>query len=157
MTDTARTPAQLATRLAEAIGRPADMVGVLSEDVTWWESPSVPVEIMATVSTGRDVVLANMQRVFSMIYNGQTFTTTVHHAISEGTTGVVRFALSGEFSNGGAYQNEYSIWAETRRGEITTVWEYVDAACTVAQMQSAGIELALGGLQELPNASTGRR
>lgn len=154
MTD---TPAQLAARLAEAIGRPEEMVAVLSEDVTWWESPSVPVEIMATVSTGRDVVLANMQRVFSMIYNGRTFTTTVHHTISEGSTGVVRFALSGEFSNGGAYQNEYTIWAQTSDGEITAVWEYVDAACTVAQLQAAGVELPLGALQELPNASPGRR
>lgn len=150
-------PARLATRLAEAIGRPEDMVSMLAEDVTWWESPSVPVEIMATVSTGRDVVLENMRRVFSTVYNGRTFSTTVHHAISEGSLGVARFALSGEFPNGGAYRNEYTLWVDTHDGEITKVWEYVDAACTVAQMQAAGIELALAGLQELPDASTGRR
>lgn len=158
MTDTASTPAQLAVRLAEAIGRPEDMVAVLSEDVTWWESPSSPVEIMATVTTGRADVLATMQRVFgTVIYNGTTFTTTVHRAISEGDVGVVQFALNGEFANGGKYRNEYTIWAETRGGEIASVWEYVDVACTLAQMRSAGIELPLGELQEVPNASTTMR
>ncbi len=157
MSESRTTPARLATELAEAIGRPEQMAALLSEDVTWWESPSAPVEIMATVSTGRDVVLENMRRVFSMIYNGETFKTTVHHAIAEGSLGVVRFALTGQFPNGGAYRNEYSIWVDTRDGQICRVWEYVDVACTLAQMQAAGIELALAGPQELPDASTGRR
>jgi ketosteroid isomerase-like protein len=151
-----RTPAELATRLAEAIGRPEEMVAVLAGDVTWWESPSVPVEIMATFSVGRDTVLATMRRVFSVIYRGETFRTTVHQAVGAGSTGVVRFALTGEFPNGAPYRNEYSIWVDTRDGEITEVWEYVDAACTLAQLRAAGIEPAPAGLQELPNAASGR-
>jgi ketosteroid isomerase-like protein len=55
--------------------------------------------------------------------------------------GVVRFTMTAEFPNGADYENEYTVWVEIRGGEIVKVWEYVDAAWTLAQMQSAGIEL----------------
>ena len=90
MTQSSSTPAQLATRLVTTFGDPDDMAAALAEDVTWWESPSAPPEIMASVSTGRDTVRGNMQRVFSLIYNGSTVNTTVHHAISQENMGVVR-------------------------------------------------------------------
>jgi hypothetical protein len=37
--------------------------------------------------------------------------------------------------------SSYTVWVEIRDGVIVKVWEYVDAAWTLAQMQSAGIEL----------------
>ena len=92
-----RTPAQLATQLVEAFGRPDDIVTVLAEDATWWITPTIPPEIMQNVSTGRDVIHGNMQRVFSLLYKGETMKTTVHSAISEGSLGTVRFTLTGEF------------------------------------------------------------
>jgi ketosteroid isomerase-like protein len=82
MAKVAPNPAQLAAHLVARFGHPDDMAAALAEDVTWWESPSAPAEIMASVSTGRDTVRGNMQRVFSLIYNGSTVNTTVHHAIS---------------------------------------------------------------------------
>jgi ketosteroid isomerase-like protein len=49
--------------------------------------------------------------------------------------------MTAEFPNGADYENEYTVWVEIRDGEIVKVWEYVDAAWTLAQMHSAGIEL----------------
>lgn len=136
-----RTPAQLATQLVEAFGRPDDIVAVLAEDVTWWITPAIPPEIMQSISTGREVIRGNMQRVFSLLYNGDTMHTTVHTAISEGNLGTVRFTLSGQFVNGGDYTNEYCVCVETKDDEITKVWEYVDGAYTIVQAQAAGIDL----------------
>jgi ketosteroid isomerase-like protein len=141
MAKVAPNPAQLAARLVARFGHPDDMAAALAEDVTWWESPSAPAEIMASVSTGRDTVRGNMQRVFSLIYNGSTVNTTVHHAISQENMAAVRFTMAAEFPNGAPYENEYTVWVEIRDGEIVKVWEYVDAAWTLAQMQSAGMEL----------------
>ncbi|PJE06009.1 nuclear transport factor 2 family protein [Mycobacterium sp.] len=143
-----RTPAQLATQLVEAFGRPDDIVKVLAEHVTWWITPTIPPEIMANVSTGRDVIHGNMQRVFSLLYKGETMKTTVHSAISEGSLGTVRFTLTGEFPNGGQYSNEYCVCVETRGDEITKIWEYVDAAHAVVQMQAAGIDITPAGAAE---------
>lgn len=143
-----RTPAQLATQLVEAFGNPDEIVAVLAEDATWWITPTIPPEIMQNVSTGRDVIHGNMQRVFSVLYNGDTLNTTVHSAISEGAQGTVRFTLTGEFPNGGKYANEYCVCVETRGDEITKVWEYVDAANAVIQMQAAGIDITPAGAPE---------
>jgi hypothetical protein len=65
-----RTPAQLAIQFVEAFGRPDEIVSVLADDATWWITPSIPPEIMQNVSTGREVIRQNMQRVFTMLYNG---------------------------------------------------------------------------------------
>ena len=67
--------------------------------------------------------------------------TTVHSAISDGTQGAVRFTLTGEFPSGGDYSNEYCIFVDTCDGKISRVWEYVDAAWAVTQMQRAGIAI----------------
>ncbi|QFS90432.1 SnoaL-like domain protein [Mycobacterium sp. THAF192] len=137
-----RTPAELATQLVTAFGRPDDIVAVLAEDATWWITPAIPPEVMDHVSTGREVIRGNMQRVFTQLYNGDTMRTQVHSAISEGNLGTVRFTLSGEFPQGqGTYTNEYCVCVETRDDEITKVWEYVDAAVAVMQMQAAGIDI----------------
>jgi len=140
-----RTPAQLATQLVEAFGRPDEIVAVLADDATWWITPSIPPEIMQSVSTGREVIRANMQRVFTMLYNGETMKTTVHTAISEGNLGTVRFTLTGEFPNGGAYSNEYCVCVESRGDQIAKVWEYVDGAYAVVQMQASGISITPAG------------
>ncbi|CAJ1499292.1 nuclear transport factor 2 family protein [[Mycobacterium] burgundiense] len=140
-----RTPAQLATQLVEAFGRPDDIAAVLADDATWWISPTVPPEIMQSLSTGRDVIRGNMQRVFSVLYDGETMRTVVHSAFGEGNLGTVRFTLSGEFPNGGKYSNEYCVCIETRGDEISKVWEYVDAAHAVIQMQAAGIDISPAG------------
>jgi uncharacterized protein len=140
-----RTPAQLATQLVDAFGRPDAIAAMLADDATWWITPTVPPEIMQSLSVGREVIRGNMQRVFSLLYNGDTMKTTVHSAISEGNLGVVRFTLSGEFPNGGKYTNEYSVWVEARGDEIANVWEYVDAAYAVVQMQAAGIDISPAG------------
>jgi hypothetical protein len=60
-----RTPAQFATQLVEAFGRPDEIVAVLADDAIWWITPSVPPEIMQRVSTGREVIRDNMQRLFT--------------------------------------------------------------------------------------------
>jgi hypothetical protein len=72
---------------------------------------------MASISTGRETVRGNIQRIFSLIYNGSTVNTTVHLAISQGNMGVVQFTMAAEFPNGGAYENGYTIWVEIRDGE----------------------------------------
>jgi ketosteroid isomerase-like protein len=141
----ARTPAELATDLVKAFGRPDDIAAVLAEDAVWWISPTIPPEIMDNLSTGRETIRANMQRVFSVLYKGETMKADVHSAINDGTQGAVRFTLTGEFPNGGKYSNEYCVHVDTRDGEITRVWEYVDAAWAVVQMQEAGIDIAPAG------------
>jgi len=140
-----RSAAELAVQLVSAFGRPDDIVAVLAEDATWWITPSIPPEIMQNVSTGRETIRANMQRVFSLLYDGDTMRTEVHNAFGEGPNGVVRFTLTGQFPNGGKYSNEYCVCVETRGDEITKVYEYVDAAHAVIQMQAAGIDIAPGG------------
>lgn len=141
----ARTPAQLATHLVEAFGRPDDIAAVLAEDAVWWISPTIPPEIMNNVSTGRETIRANMQRVFSLLYKGESVRADVHSAISDGTQGAVRATLKAEFPNGGTYSNEYCIFVDTRGDEISHVWEYVDAAWAVIQMQEAGIDIVPAG------------
>jgi ketosteroid isomerase-like protein len=140
-----RSAAELAVQLVSAFGRPDDIVAVLAEDATWWITPSIPPEIMQNVSTGRETIRANMQRVFSLLYDGDTMRTKVHNAFGEGANGVVRFTLTGQFPNGGKYSNEYCVCVETRGDEITKVYEYVDAAQAVIQMRAAGIDIAPEG------------
>jgi ketosteroid isomerase-like protein len=62
--------------------------------------------------------------------------------------GTVRFTLSGQFPNGGEYANEYCVCVETRGDEIIKIWEYVDAAHAVVQMQAAGIGITPAGAPE---------
>jgi ketosteroid isomerase-like protein len=138
-------PAQLATQLVEAIGRPDDMVSVLADDAMWWITPAAPTEIMQSVSNGKEVIRGNMARVFRTLYNGDTMQTTIHSAISEGDLGAVRFTLSGEFFNGGKYTNEYCLCVETCGDAITKVWEYVDGAYALMQLQSAGMDITPAG------------
>jgi ketosteroid isomerase-like protein len=140
-----RTPAQLATQLVEAFGRPDDIVSVLADDAMWWITPAIPEDIMQSVSNGKEVIRGNMQRVFRILYNGDTMQTTVHSAISEGNLGTVRFTLSGELSNGGKYANEYCVCVETRGDAIAKVWEYVDGVCALTQMQGAGMDITPAG------------
>jgi ketosteroid isomerase-like protein len=140
-----RTPVQLAVQLVEAFGRPDAMAAVLGEDATWWITPAMLPEVMQSLSTGREVIRSNMHRVFSILYNGETMKTKVHSAISEGTLGTVRFTLTGEFPNGGKYTNEYCVCVETHGDEIAKVWEYVDGAYALVQMQAAGIDINLAG------------
>lgn len=141
-----KSAGELATELVQAFGRPDAIVSLLAESATWWITPSVPSEIMTSVSTGRETIRENMQRVFSLLYNGDTMKTQVHDVVSDGSLGVVRFTLTGEFPNGGSYSNEYTVWVETAGDEIARVWEYVDGAQALIQMQAAGIDIA-------PNAS----
>lgn len=140
-----RTAAELATQLVTAFGRPDDIVAVLADDATWWITPTIPPEIMQNVSVGKEVIRGNMQRVFSLLYNGETMRTHVHSAFGEGEHGAVRFTLTGQFPNGGAYSNEYCVCVETRDDKITKVYEYVDAANAVIQMQAAGIDITPAG------------
>jgi len=70
-----RSAAELAVQLVSGFGRPDDIVAVLAEDATWWITPTIPPEIMQSVSTGRDVIRGNMQRVFSLLYDGDTMRT----------------------------------------------------------------------------------
>lgn len=140
-----RTPAQLATHLVDAFGHPDEMVAVLDNDATWWITPSVPPEIMQSATTGREAIGSSMQRVFTTLYNGETLKATVHSAISDGNLGTIRFELSGEFANGGKYSNEYCVCVETRHGLVAKVWEYVDGAYAMLQMQEAGIDVTPGG------------
>ncbi|QFS90399.1 SnoaL-like domain protein [Mycobacterium sp. THAF192] len=140
-----RTPAELATDLVEAFGRPDEIAALLAEDAVWWISPTIPPEIMNNVSKGRETIRANMERVFSVLYTGESVRADVHSAISDGTQGAVRATITAEFPSGGAYSNEYCIFIDTRDGEISHVWEYVDAAWAVIQMQQAGIAITPAG------------
>ncbi|MCW3472708.1 nuclear transport factor 2 family protein [Rhodococcus pyridinivorans] len=143
MTDV--TPGKLASDLAQAFGKPDAMADLLTDDVTWWISPTIPPEIMANESAGRETIRTNMQKVFSLLYNADSVRVTVKNAISEGTSGAVRFTLNAEFPNGGAYENEYTVWVEVVDGLISQVWEYCDAAWAVVQMQAAGIDIQPAG------------
>jgi ketosteroid isomerase-like protein len=136
-TATKLSPAELATRIVEAAGHPDTMIENLADDVTWWITPSIPSEVMASSTTGRPQVLANLRRVFGDLYDPKKMTVEVHHAITDGTIGAVRFRMSGEFATGGTYENEYSLWLEAHDGQVTKVWEYVDMAHTTAQIHAA--------------------
>lgn len=141
-----RTPAQMATNLVTSFGDADAMADALSENVMWWESPSAPPELMASVSVGRETIRANMGRVFRFLYDGSTTSIAVHHALSDGDMGVVRFTMTAKFANGGPYSNEYTVWVQIRDGEIVGVWEYVDAAMVLVQMQAAGHDLTALGI-----------
>lgn len=146
MTLITRSPAQMATHLVMQFGDPDAIADALADDVVWWESPSAPPELMASVSVGRETIRTTMHRVFNILYRGDTASVTVHHALSDGPMGAVRFTMTAEFANGGPYTNEYTVWIETRDNKIVKVWEYVDAAMVLAQMQTAGHDLTALGI-----------
>ncbi|TSD40207.1 nuclear transport factor 2 family protein [Rhodococcus sp. KBS0724] len=131
------SPSELATRIVQAAGHPERMIENLAPDVTWWITPSIPAEVMESFTSGRGEVLANLHRVFGDLYDPNKMTVEVHHAITDGNIGAVRFKMSGEFSTGGFYENEYSLWLEAIDGWVVRVWEYVDMAHTTAQIRSA--------------------
>jgi ketosteroid isomerase-like protein len=140
-----RTPAELATQLVQAFGRPDDIVALLADDITWWLTPAVPPEIMQSLSSGREAVYANMTRVFGGLYDAETVVIKIHSAISEGNLGTVRLTLSCEFAGGGSYINEYCVCVETRGDEIAKIWEYVDTTYAMQQLEAAGRTLPVGG------------
>jgi ketosteroid isomerase-like protein len=129
-------PAELAARIVAAAGHPDAIAGLLAEDVTWWITPSVPDEIMHSVTRGRDAVLGNLRRVFSLLYDPGSVHTTVHHAISQGNLGAIRWSMTGTFATGGTFENEYSLWVEVDHGLVTWVWEYTDVAHSMAQLEA---------------------
>ena len=137
-----KTPAELATMLVEAFGRPDDIAALLAEDATWWVTPSSPAEVMDSVSVGREKIRGNMQRVFSNLYVAESCDVVVHAAISDGNLGAVRITFNAQFPRGGNYSNEYSLWVEVDDDKIIRVWEYVDAAHALTQMQAASINFA---------------
>lgn len=132
-----RTPAELATQLVNTYGRPDDVIELLADDIVWWVTPSVPTEVMQSVTTGRDAMYATLKRVFGSIYEPESIEVTVHSAISERPLGAVRLTMAGEFVGGGAFSNEYCVCVETRDDKIAKVWEYMDVAHTEAQLSAA--------------------
>jgi ketosteroid isomerase-like protein len=132
------TPAELATALVNAYGRPDDIIELLADDIVWWITPTVPAEVMPSVTKGRDAMYANLKRVFGSVYNADAIKVTVHSAISERNLGAVRLTMAGEFSRGGVFSNEYCVCVETRDDKIAKVWEYMDMAHTEAQLRAAG-------------------
>lgn len=142
MIDRFSTPAQVVINLVGIYGNPDAMADALAEDVQWWISPSTPPDIMASLSTGREVVRGNMQRGFSLIYKPGTVTTSVHHAISEGDVAAIRFTMHAQLPNGAPYENEYTVWIAARDGQVIKAWEYVDAAWAAAVMAAGGIDVS---------------
>jgi uncharacterized protein len=142
MTERPTPSAQLAIDLVATYGDPDAMADALAEDAQWWISPSTPAEIMDSLSTGRETVRGNMQRVFSLIYKPGTVSTTVHHAIGVGDLAAVRFTMHARLPNGASYENEYTDWIETKGGQIVRVWEYVDAAWAAAVMAAGGVDVS---------------
>lgn len=136
-----RTPAELATQLVQAFGRPDDMVALLTDDVTWWISPSVPPEVIPNPCAGKDIVRETITRLFTLVYRAETANCPIHSAIGQGNLGTIRFTLDTELVAGGSYSNEYCICIETRADAIAKVWEYVDMAWAATQMQSAGVDV----------------
>ena len=134
------SPADLASQLVRAFGRPDDIAAILTDDAAWWISPSVPEELLPSLTKGRQHIHANMKRVFDGdFYDGPTMSVVIHHAIAQGNMGVVRFTLSGNYRRGGTYNNEYTVWIEARDTMIAQVWEYVDVAHAFTQMATAGL------------------
>jgi ketosteroid isomerase-like protein len=132
-----RTPAELATQLVNAYGRPDDVIELLADDIVWWVTPSVPTEVMQSVTTGRDAMYATLKHIFGSIFKPESIEVTVHSAISERNLGTLRLRMAGEFAGGGMFSNEYCVCLETRDDKIAKVWEYMDVAHTDAQMRAA--------------------
>jgi SnoaL-like domain len=82
---THKTAGELATAIIEAARDPDRIAALVSEDVTWWITPSIPAEIMESVTHGRDTMRGNRQRVFSTLYQSGSVHTVVHQVISQGT------------------------------------------------------------------------
>jgi ketosteroid isomerase-like protein len=136
-----RTPRELATQLVQAFGRPDEMVASLTDDVTWWISPSVPPEVIPNPCVGKDTVRETVTRLFTLVYRADTAECVIHSAIGEGNLGTIRFTLNSELVAGGSYSNEYCVCIETRGDAIAKVWEYVDMAWAATQMQNAGVDV----------------
>jgi ketosteroid isomerase-like protein len=130
-------PGELAAAIVMAAGDPDKITALLSEDVTWCITPSVPDEIMRSLSHGREEVRGNLERVFSILYDPDSVRTAVHHQISQGDIGAVRWSMTGSFAAGGTFENQYSLWVEAQDGLVTRVWEYTDVAHANAQMRAA--------------------
>ncbi|MFG2631932.1 nuclear transport factor 2 family protein [Streptomyces sp. NPDC048473] len=129
---------ELASKIVEAAGDPDTIASLISEDVTWWITPSIPAEIMESVTHGREAMRENLQRVFSTLYQTGTVRTVVHDTISEGNLGAARWTMTGKFANGAPFENYYALWVEAKDGLVVKVWEYTDMAHSTAQSQ-AGI------------------
>ncbi|MGW2512226.1 nuclear transport factor 2 family protein [Streptomyces scopuliridis] len=130
---------ELATKIVEAAGDPDTIASLISEDVTWWITPSIPAEIMESVTHGREAMRENLRRVFSTLYQTGTVRTVVHDVISEGNLGAARWKMTGRFKNGAPFENDYALWVEAKDGLVVRVWEYTDTAHSTAQSQ-AGIQ-----------------
>ncbi|MBE1605890.1 nuclear transport factor 2 family protein [Actinopolymorpha pittospori] len=92
---------------------------------------------MNSLSHGREEVRGNLERVFSLLYDRDSVRTTVHHQISQGPIGAVRWSMTGSFATGGTFANEYSLWVEVQDGLVVRVWEYTDVAHSTGQMRAA--------------------
>lgn len=44
--------------------------------------------------------------------------------------------MTGAFSRGGRFENEYCLWVEAEDGVVIRVWEYMDLAHSAAQMEA---------------------
>jgi ketosteroid isomerase-like protein len=130
---------ELASKIVEAAGDPDTIAALISEDVTWWITPSIPAEIMESVTHGREAMRENLRRVFSTLYQTGTVRTVVHGTISEGNLGAARWTMTGKFANGARFENDYALWVEVKDGLVAKVWEYTDMAYSTAQSQ-AGIQ-----------------
>jgi ketosteroid isomerase-like protein len=130
---------ELASKIVEAAGDPDTIAALISEDVKWWITPSIPAEIMESVTHGREAMRENLRRVFSTLYQTGTVSTVVHDTISEGNLGAARWTMTGKFANGAQFENEYALWVEVKDGLVVKVWEYTDMAHSAAQSQ-AGIQ-----------------
>lgn len=80
-------PGDLAARIVEAAGDADEIASLLAEDVTWWLTPAIPAEVMASVTNGREAMRENLRRVFSILYVEGSTETTVHQRISDGRFG----------------------------------------------------------------------
>ncbi|HET6859712.1 MAG TPA: nuclear transport factor 2 family protein [Streptomyces sp.] len=129
------TAGELATGIIEAAGDADRIAALISEDVTWWITPSIPADIMESVTHGRETMRGNLERVFSTLYLAGSVKTVVHQVIGQGNLAAARWTMTGAFSNGAPFENDYTLWVEESDGLVAKAWEYTDIAHSTAQME----------------------
>jgi len=105
-------------------GNPAELEGILAEDVEWHPPRSSPIE---DSYRGRDAVLKAMRESGARFFDLPSMKVETHEIVADGDTVVVLQSIAGKARNGRDYSNEY-VWVfHCADGRIVRMDEHNDS------------------------------
>jgi ketosteroid isomerase-like protein len=119
-------PRTLAGKLVTAFGRPEEMALLYADNVVWSLPPSLS---LGGDYSGRAAVTALNRAVWEVHYHPDTVEVRLLDEFGVRGRSVVRFIYSARMrANERLYSSEYALFAHSRAGLITRVWEMLDTS-----------------------------